>query len=111
MPQFRFTGKTQQGKTILREFDAPSKKAAKERVQKLAVTRSLKVESVDQKTRYLYKVRKNGSGPIEGEQEAYTAEDVERALVKMGYRVEYVRKKWFDFKLSLIHISEPTRPY
>ncbi|MCG2590521.1 type II secretion system F family protein [Rhodohalobacter sulfatireducens] len=98
MPQFRFTGKTKQGKTVLREFEAPSKKSAKERVQKLATTRSLKVESIDEKKRYLYKVRKNGSGPIEGEQQAYSAEDVEHALVKMGYRVDYVRKKWFDFK-------------
>ncbi|WP_234570963.1 type II secretion system F family protein [Rhodohalobacter sp. 614A] len=98
MPQFRFLGKTPQGKTVLREFDAPTKKAAKERVYKLAQTRSLKVDSIDEKKLFLYRVRRNGSKPIDGEQEAYSSEDVERALVKMGYRVDYVRKKWFDFK-------------
>ncbi len=98
MPQFRFRGTTNQGKIIQREFEAPNKKAAKERVHKLAQSRSFKIEGVDQKQVYLYKVRKNGQPATEGEQEAYSAEEVERALKKMGYRVDSVKKKWFDLK-------------
>lgn len=98
MPEFRFRGLTDKGKIIQREFEAPNKKIAKERVSKLAKARSFKIEAVDQKKVYLYKVRKNGLPATEGEQEAYSAEEVERALKKMGYRVESVNKKLFNLK-------------
>ena len=98
MPQYRFKAKTNEGKLLQKEFDAPDKKSAKDRVNKLARARSLKVESIDEKKTFIYRVSKNGSKPIDGEQEAYTSEEVERALKKMGYKVNYVRKKWLDLK-------------
>lgn len=98
MPQFRFSGKTREGKLVQREFEAPDKKAAKVRVHNLAQARSLSVQSVDEKKLYLYKVRRNGSAAIHGEQEAYTPLEVERALTKMGYKVESVQRKWLDFR-------------
>ncbi len=98
MPQFRFKATTNEGKTLMKEFEAPDKKLARERVQKLAKSRALKVQSIDEKKIFLYKVTKNGTNPIEGEQEAYTAEEVDRALKKMGYKVNYVKRKWFDLK-------------
>ncbi len=98
MPQYRFKAKTNEGKLLQKEFDAPDKKSAKDRVNKLAKARSLKVESIDEKKTFIYRVSKNGSKPIDGEQEAYTSEEVERALKKMGYKVSYVRKKWLDLK-------------
>jgi type IV pilus assembly protein PilC len=98
MPQYRFKAKTNEGKLLQKEFDAPDKKSAKDRVNKLAKARSLKVESIDEKKTFIYRVSKNGSKPIDGEQEAYTSEEVERALKKMGYKVSFVRKKWLDLK-------------
>ena len=98
MPQYRFKAKTNEGKLLQKEFDAPDKKSAKDRANKLAKARSLKVESIDEKKTFIYRVSKNGSKPIDGEQEAYTSEEVERALKKMGYKVSYVRKKWLDLK-------------
>jgi type IV pilus assembly protein PilC len=98
MPHFRLQATTQEGKLLQREFEAPSKKVASERVKKLAKSRSFKIRSIDEKQTYLYKVRKNGAAAIEGEQEAYSPQEVELALKKMGYRVDYVKRKWFDFK-------------
>ena len=98
MPQFRFQGKTKEGKTLRREFEAPGKKEARDRIEKMAASRGFKIEQIDQRKTYIYKVHKNGSAAFEGAQEAYSAEEVERALVKMGYKVDYVRKKLFDFK-------------
>lgn len=96
MPHFRFQAKTSEGKLIQREFEAPTKSAAKKRVQKAALARSLRVQALDEKKTFLYRVRKNGQSPMEGEQEAYSPEEVERALKKMGYKVDYVRRKWLD---------------
>lgn len=64
----------------------------------LAKSRKIQVRSLDKKELFIFKVRRNGKPPIEGEKEAYSKEELERALVKMGYKVDWVRKKWFDFK-------------
>lgn len=101
MPLFRFQARTSQGKLIHREFEAPSKSDAKKRVQRAAVARSLKVQAIDEKKTYLYKVKKDGQAAVEGEQDAYNPDEVERALKKMGYKVDYVRRKWFSFKGSV----------
>tara|TARA_R100001143_G_C3361345_1_gene136870 strand:+ start:44303 stop:45634 length:1332 start_codon:yes stop_codon:yes gene_type:complete len=101
MPLFRFQARTSQGKLIQREFEAPSKSDAKKRIQRAALARSLKVQAIDEKKTYLYKVSKNGQAALEGEQDAYNPEEVERALKKMGYKVDYVRRKWFSLKGSV----------
>ncbi len=64
----------------------------------MAKSRKLTIRSLDQKTLFLYKVRKDGKTAVEGEQEAYSKEELERALIKMGYKVDRIGKKWFDFK-------------
>jgi len=98
MPEFRFQGINSQGKLVKSEFQAPNTKVAKAKVEDLAKAKRLSVRSLDQKSVYLFKIRRNGNKPIQGEKEAYNKEELERALVKMGYKVEWVRKKWFDFK-------------
>lgn len=97
MPQFRLQGRSKEGKLVQREFEAPNKKTAKQRAETLAQKRSFNLTEVEQKAIYMFKVRRNGT-PIEGEQEAYNKEEVERALKRMGYQVDHVKKKWFDFK-------------
>lgn len=87
---------------MLREFEAPTRKIAHERIKRLADARSISIQALEEKKVYLYKVRKNGTA-TEGEQEAYNPQDVERALKKMGYRVDFVRKKWFDLKGLVPH--------
>ncbi|MDZ7806925.1 MAG: type II secretion system F family protein [Gracilimonas sp.] len=50
-------------------------------------------------------IRPNGPGKavVSGEQEAYSKEELEKALVKLGYKVKSVNKKLFDFKGSVPH--------
>jgi len=97
MPHFRLKGRTKQGKLVQREYEAPNKRTAKERAETLSKKHSFILNDVEKKSMYMFKVRRNGT-PIEGEQEAYNKEEVERALVRMGYRVDHVKKKWFDLK-------------
>ena len=98
MPEFRLQGVNAQGKLVKSEFQAPNKKVAKAKVADLAKSRKIQVRSLDKKEVFIFKVRRNGKPAIEGEKEAYNKEELERALVKMGYKVEWVRKKLFDFK-------------
>src|SRR5690606_26987804 len=43
-------------------------------------------------------VQRPGRPAITGEQEAYSKEELEKALVKLGYKVLSINKKLFDFK-------------
>lgn len=98
MSEFRLKAISPQGKLIKSEFEADSKKEAKNRVEKLSRKNGFEVKSIDQKQTFTYKVQKGAKDPITGEQEAYSKEEVEKALVKLGYKVIKVNKKWFDFK-------------
>lgn len=97
MPNFRFKGLSPKGKLAQGEFEAVSKKAARAKVDKLTKAKGLKLQSLDQKAFFTYKVKKNGKA-LSGEQEAYSKEEVERALLKLGYKDIKVQKKLFDFK-------------
>ena len=98
MPDFRFQGINSQGKLVKSEFNATNSKVARAKVEELARTKRLTIKSLDQKANFLFKIRKNGKAAIQGEKEAYSKEELERALIKMGYKVDWIRKKLFDFK-------------
>jgi len=98
MPEFRLKAVSPKGKMIKTEFEADSKKEAENRVDKLSRKNGFKVQSVDKKQTFMYKVKKGAKKPVKGEQEAYSKEEVEKALTKLGYKVISINKKWFDFK-------------
>lgn len=98
MPTFRFRGATADGKTVQKEFEAESKKVAKAQLNKLSRQKSIRIVSLEQKRIFQYKVRKNGQKPINGEQEAYTKEELEKALQKIGYQVDRVQPKLFSLQ-------------
>ncbi len=98
MAQFRLKAVSQRGKTIQTEFEADNKKEAKLKVDRLSKTNGFTIKSIEQKTNFLYKVQRPGRPAITGEQEAYNKEELEKALVKLGYKVLSINKKLFDFK-------------
>ncbi|MCH2448834.1 MAG: type II secretion system F family protein [Gracilimonas sp.] len=98
MAQFRLKAISQKGKIIQTEFEADTKKEAQQKVDKLSRLNGLTTRSIDQKTLYMYKAQRPGKAVISGEQEAYSKEELEKALVKLGYKVVSINKKWFDFK-------------
>lgn len=97
MPVFRFKGLSPQGKIVTNEFEADNKKAARTRVEKFAQMKGVRVQSIEQKQTFLYKVEKDGKS-MTGEQEAYSKEELERVLVKLGYKVKSIQKQLFDLK-------------
>lgn len=97
MPVFRFKGLSPQGKIVTNEFEADSKKAAKARVDKFASTRGVQVQAIEQKQNFLYKVEKDGK-VLTGEQEAYSKQELERVLTKLGYKVKSINKEIISLK-------------
>lgn len=98
MPEYRIEGLSTSGKAIVGIIEADGFRLAKEKAQQMAAQRKFKVLNVTPRATYLYKVQRGTEKPILGEQKAFTKEEVEEALSKMGFRVIYVRKKLFDFK-------------
>lgn len=103
MAQFRLKAISQKGKIVQTEFEADNKKEAQLKVDRLSKSNGLKVEALDQKTLFMYKVKRPSGSVVNGEQEAYSKDELERALVKLGYKVESINKKWFDFKGGVPH--------
>ncbi len=101
MATFRFKGLTADGKTVQKEFVAEDKKKAKQQLDKLSSQKNIRILDLEKKQVFQYKVRKNGKKPITGEQEAYTKEELSIALENLGYKVERVQPKLFNFKGSV----------
>ncbi|KAB2926068.1 MAG: type II secretion system F family protein [Bacteroidetes bacterium] len=98
MPEFRIDGVSLSGKPVQGIINADTIKAAKEKAAQMARERKFKVSNVHPRTTFLYRVKKGNEKPIDGEQKAFTKQEVTDALSKMGYQVVYVRKKMFDGK-------------
>ncbi len=98
MEEFRLRATSQNGKLVVTEFESSSKKEAEARVDRIARANGFDVQALQKKETYKYKVQRPGKDPVKGEQQAYSAEEVEKALTKLGYKVISVNKKWFNFK-------------
>jgi type IV pilus assembly protein PilC len=98
MAEFKIEGITVGGKPISGMLNADSLKDAKQKASQLATDKKFKLTGVFERVNWLYRVQKGTEKPIDGEQKAYTKDEVKQALEKMGYRVIYVRKKLFGNK-------------
>ncbi len=100
MSEFRVEGLSTGGKAIQGIIDAENGRVAKQKAQQMAAQRKFKLMRVLPRATFLYKVQRGGEKPILGEQKAFTKEEVQDALSKMGFRVISVRKKFLIFKLK-----------
>lgn len=98
MPEFRIEGLTPADRPVSGIINADSLGLAKQRAQSLAKEKRFKLIRVVGRSTYLYRVRRGDEKPITGEQKAFTKEEVQDALQKMGYKVLGVNKKLIDFK-------------
>lgn len=96
--EFRFNGISQAGQPVQGTVFAPSSKAAQKRVESLAERHSFRTQSIEQRTTYLYKVKHLNGKVIEGEQKAFSEDELKTALTKMGLEVVKVQKKLLDFQ-------------
>ena len=100
MAEFRIEGLTPSGKGISGVINAETKKDAKRRAEDMAREKKFKVTGVHERVTFLYRVQKGKEKPIDGEQKAFTPDEVRIALEKMGFKVAYVRRKLFGNKVK-----------
>ncbi len=100
MPEFRIEGLSSTGKPVQGVIESENPRAAKQKAQLMASQRKFKLIRVVPRATFLYKVQRGTDKPVEGEQKAFTKEEVQDALTKMGFRVLSVKKKTFDMKVK-----------
>lgn len=100
MPEFRVDILSSAGKMSQTILEADNLRAAKRKAELMATQRKVKVLKVLPRATFRYKVQRGTEKPIQGEQKAYSKEEVQDALSKMGYKVLTVNKKPFDFKMA-----------
>ena len=93
MPEFRIEGISSVGKAVQGVIEAENPRAARQKAAQMGAQRKFKLLRVLTRATWLYKVQRGGEKPILGEQKAFTKEEVQEALSKMGFRVLSVRKK------------------
>lgn len=98
MPEFRYRGSTVTGKPVQGLLTALNRREARKTILAICRQRQIQLDAIEQRATFLYRVQKGTAKPTDGEQKAFNAEEVDRALRKMGFNVIYVRKKLLDFK-------------
>lgn len=99
--EYRFKGYGPQGKLVQGTFSVGSGKEAKAYIAQLADKYQLRVESLERKRDYLYKVNIPGKKPFQGRQSAFSKDEVAAALTKMGYQ---------NFKINPVLFDLPIKP-
>ena len=100
MPEYRIDGVSLTGKTVSGSITADNKGIAKVKAAELSREKKFKVTGIHERASFVYRVKKGNDKPIDGEQKAFTSDEVRVALEKMGFNVLYVRKKLFGNKLK-----------
>ena len=98
MVEFKFTAQRLNGQNISGTLSAVSASDGKKKIQRLAEKNKLKINTIQKRSTYLYRVRKGDEKPIRGEQKAYSKREVEEALSRLGYKVLSVNPKLLDFQ-------------
>jgi type IV pilus assembly protein PilC len=100
MPEFRIEGLSATGKPVQGVIESENPRAAKQKAQLMASQRKFKLIRIVPRATFLYRVQRGTDKPVEGEQKAFSKEEVQDALSKMGFRVLSVKKKMFDVKVK-----------
>ena len=98
MELFRYTAKNIKGKLIQGTIEAENKKDAKKTIDSLARKRRLRVQNIQKKVSFIYRVRRGTQEIQTGEQKAFSKEELQAALEKLGFKVLKVQKKFFVLK-------------
>ena len=101
MPEYRYVGVSVTGKPIQGILFSPDEKTVRAKIQEVVKTKGIRIDAIQKKSVFVYKAQRGSDDPILGEQKAFTREELQNALVKMGYRVHYIRKKWLNISLGV----------
>lgn len=96
--EFRFNGSGVTGQPVQGTVFAPSRRAAQRKITRLSEQHRFVTRSLQERRVFRYRVKHPSGKVIDGEQKAFTEEEVSSALKKMGVEVVRVQKKLFSYQ-------------
>ena len=96
--EFRFSGVSKVGQPVQGTVFAKNPRLAKKKVQTLAEKHGFRMQDVLQRRAFLYKVKHPNGKVVNGEQKAFSAEEISAALTNLGVEVVKVQKKLLDYQ-------------
>ncbi len=100
MAEFRYNGLNAQQKRVIGYVEAKSRRDARNKIAALAAHHHFTLLSLQRKATYLYRVRRLDGQSLKGEQSAYSREEVELALRRLGFEDVRVQKMIFEWRLK-----------
>lgn len=97
MVELRFSATKANGQAISGSMNAETFREGKQKITQLAQKNQLTIKVIERKSTFIYKIRKGNEKPVNGEQKAFTREEVVAALNKLGYTVVSCNKKLFEY--------------
>jgi type IV pilus assembly protein PilC len=96
--EFKFSGVGGNGQAVQGTVFAPSRRAAQSKVSQLAEKHRFRLQDVQSRETFTYRVKNADGEIVTGEQKAYSAEELTSALRKMGVEVIKVEKKLISYQ-------------
>ena len=96
MGEFRFNGSSATGQPVQGTVYAPNKRTAQKKVADLADRHKFTLRDLDERVFFRYKIKHPSGKVVTGEQKAFSSEEIESALSRMGMEVLSVQKKLFN---------------
>jgi type IV pilus assembly protein PilC len=97
--EVRFKGVGPQGKLVQGTFSVSSRKEVKEQLERLKQRYQVRIQSVEYKRDFLYKVKMPMGKPYTGRQSAFSKDEVAQALQRMGHKDFSISPVLFDIKI------------
>ncbi len=96
--EFKFIGTGHNGQPVQGTVFAQSRRAAQKKITTLAEKHNFRLQEVKQRQVFLYKVKHPNGKVVSGEQKAFSSEEIETALRKMGLEVLKVERKLLNIQ-------------
>jgi type IV pilus assembly protein PilC len=93
MQEFRFQGIGPTGRAVTGNISATNASEAKSKIQELAKGRQFKLQKLEKRSIYHYKVQKGNDRPISGEQKAFAKAELQAGLESMGFKVLSIKRQ------------------
>jgi type IV pilus assembly protein PilC len=100
MIEVRFTAQKINGQIITGNLTEPTFSEAKKKIYKLAEKNQIKIQKIEKKVGFIYKIKRGKEKPILGEQRAYAKDELTNALRKLGYEVISVNRKLLELNFK-----------
>lgn len=101
MAEFRYQGVTTAGRPVQGTIVASNRFDARQKINSLAKEYGVRIQALQKRVAFFYRVRKGNQAVQKGEVYAYSQQEVRESLLRMGFQILEVRRQLFQINLPV----------